>query len=199
VKEKYTMSGYYEVCGKMGANNLVSGLRGPNDLIFADGQHIRFGYPSYRLGGTVMGDRTIEAHGCMVFEDLTNKRKCVIIMNTYKKTGWIRSSSTGSKDAISGLIYDAKNITGDKESIKRNYGKDMEHIHDLKHLKDVKKEICSIEGSWLFNLFIDGKKYWDVAELSPQRQLPLLETDEDVLLPSDWRYREDLIWLKYGY
>ena len=34
---QYTMSGYYEVCGKMGANNLVSGLRGPNDLIFKDG------------------------------------------------------------------------------------------------------------------------------------------------------------------
>jgi len=28
------------------------------------------------------------------------------------------------------------------------------------------------------------------------RQQPLLTKE---ILPSDWRYREDLIWLKYGY
>jgi len=156
----------------MGANNLISGLRGPVNIVFEDGQHIRFGYPSYKLGGTVMGDRTIEGYGCCIFEDLTNKRKAVILTNSFKKTGWIRSSSTGSKDEISGIIYDAKHITGDKESIKRNYGKDMDHVHDLKHLKDVKKEICAIEGSWLYNLYIDGKKYWDVDELVPTRQKP---------------------------
>mmetsp|Transcript_15717 Transcript_15717/g.24137 ORF Transcript_15717/g.24137 Transcript_15717/m.24137 type:complete len:311 (+) Transcript_15717:247-1179(+) len=105
VQDKFTLSGYYEVCGKMGTNSLTSGLRGPNNLIFADGHHIRFGYPSYKLGGMVMGDRTIEAHGCCIFEDLTYNRKCVIIMNTFKKTGWIRSSSSGSKDAIIGSIY----------------------------------------------------------------------------------------------
>ena len=26
--------------------------------------------------------------------------------------------------------------------------------------------------------------------------MPLVD---DLVLPSDWRYREDLIWLKYGY
>ena len=25
----YTLSGYFEICGKMGTNNFVSGLRGP--------------------------------------------------------------------------------------------------------------------------------------------------------------------------
>jgi len=47
----------------MGTNFFISGLRGPNNIIFKDGHHIRFGFPSYRLGGTVMGDRTIEAEG----------------------------------------------------------------------------------------------------------------------------------------
>lgn len=31
------MSGYYEITGKMGANNFISGLRGPNNIIFSDG------------------------------------------------------------------------------------------------------------------------------------------------------------------
>mmetsp|Transcript_15717 Transcript_15717/g.24138 ORF Transcript_15717/g.24138 Transcript_15717/m.24138 type:complete len:110 (+) Transcript_15717:1237-1566(+) len=74
----------------------------------------------------------------------------------------------------------------------------MDHIHELKELKDVKKQICTVEGSWLKNLYIDGKKYWDVDELVPKRQQYLLEKD-GMVMPSDWRYREDLIWLKYGY
>lgn len=82
----------------MGTNNLVSGLRGPNNIIFKDGQHIRFGFPSYRLGGTISGERSIEAIGSCTFEDLTNNRKAVILMNTLKKSGWIMSTTTGSKD-----------------------------------------------------------------------------------------------------
>lgn len=94
----YRMSGYYEVTGKMGGNHFVSGLRGPNDVIFKDGHHIRFGFPSYKLGGTVYGDRAVECIGSCTFEDLTNNRKAVILMSTYKNTGWIKSNHTGSKD-----------------------------------------------------------------------------------------------------
>jgi hypothetical protein len=101
------MSGYYEITGKMSTNSFTSGLRGPNDIIFKDGHHIRFGFPSYRLGGTVYGERSIEAIGSCTFEDLTNNRKAVVLMNTFKKTGWIRSTTTGSKDQVVGLIYDA--------------------------------------------------------------------------------------------
>ena len=163
------MYGYYEVCGKMGANNLVSGLRGPNNIIFKDGQHIRFGYPSYRLGGTVMGERSIEPIGSCYFEDLTNSRKAIMNMNTFKKTGWIRSTYSGSKDECEGIIYEATKITGSKESIKKLYSKDIEHTSDFKHLKDLKKEICRMEGSFLKNLVIDGKTYWEIDAQLPKR------------------------------
>lgn len=33
----YNLSGYVEWAGKMGVNNIVSGLRGPNDIKFPDG------------------------------------------------------------------------------------------------------------------------------------------------------------------
>ena len=89
VQGKYKMYGYYEIVGKLAATNLVSGLRGPNTIEFHDGTKIRFGFPSYKLGGTVYGDRTVEAIGSQVFEDLTHNRKCVIALNTYKKSGWI--------------------------------------------------------------------------------------------------------------
>jgi len=194
------MYGYYEITGKMGPNNLVSGLRGPNNIVFKDGQHIRFGFPSYKLGGTVMGERSIEIIGSSTFEDLTNNRKAVVINNTYKKTGWIRSGSTGSKDKMIGQIFDcSKPLTGDAESIKKNYGKDMESVDDFKKLKHVKQKICDIDGSWLNSLQIDGKTYWDIEFDVPTRQLPHYNSKQEMVLPSDWRYREDLIWLKYNY
>jgi hypothetical protein len=199
VDGEYKMYGYYEFTAKMGANNFISGLRGPNNIVFKDGQHIRFGFPSYRLGGTVMGERTVEAIGSCVVEDLTNNVKAVVLMSTFKKTGWIRNTHSGHKDQIEGIIYHPKkHLSGNKESIKKNYGKDYDMIYDLKSLKDVKKEIGKVEGSWLNGLMVDGKMYWNIENDEPKRQLPMLESEDKIVLSSDWRYREDLIWLKYN-
>lgn len=100
VDGNYRMSGYYEVVGKMGANSLTSGLRGPTDIVFKDGQHIRYGVPFYRLGGTIYGDRTIEVVGSNTFEDLTNHRKAVVIYSTFKKTGFFYKTVSGNKDEL---------------------------------------------------------------------------------------------------
>jgi len=54
----------------------------------------------------------------------------------------------------------------------------------------------------LYELKIDEKTYWEVEKDKPSgRQIPIVSDDSDTMeiLPSDWRYREDLIWLKYGY
>jgi hypothetical protein len=57
------------------------------------------------------------------------------------------------------------------------------------------RKICDIEGSWLRSLKIDGRKYWDIDQDIPERFKPCL----DNVAPSDWRYREDLLWLKYDH
>lgn len=179
----------------MGVNNIVSGLRGPNDVRFPDGQHIRFALPSYKLGGTVTGERTIESVGSISFEDLTNNRKCVLIMTTYKKTGWISNQTSGKKCDLEGIIYDCKyKIQDNHEHIRTTFGKDIKFYEDLDKLKDIQKKICKVSGNWLTHLDIDKKRYWDVDQISPKRPLPSIESD---VLPSDWRNREDLIWLKY--
>ena len=69
--------------------------------------------PLWKLGGTVMGERTIEIGGSMIFEDLTNNIKCVCILSTYKKTGYFSNAATGNKDEIVGIIYKSKKLTGD--------------------------------------------------------------------------------------
>ena len=60
-------------------------MRGPNEIVFKDGQRIRFGCPSFRWGGTIFGDRTIETIGSCTYEDITNKRRAVLLVNTFKK------------------------------------------------------------------------------------------------------------------
>lgn len=118
VDGNYKMFGYLEVTGKMGTNTLTSGLRGPCNIVFKDGQHIRFGFPFYKLGGTLYGERSIEVLGSSTYEDLTNNRKAVVIFNTHKKAGWFSGKESGNKTGFEGLIYDSYSLSGDDESIK---------------------------------------------------------------------------------
>jgi hypothetical protein len=148
----------------MGANSLKSGLRGPNNLVFADGHHIRFRTPDFLLGGTVMGDRTIEAAGNVFFEDLTNNIKAVVILSTYKKSGFFKKSESGSKDEFTGIIYHCKPIDDPEESAKKLYGKHAIEITDLNKIKDMVKPIGDINGSFLRSMIICGKKYWDIDQ-----------------------------------
>jgi len=55
------------------------------------------------------------------------------------------------------------------------------------------KDVGHVTGSWLSHLDIDGTRYWDIERDKPLRHIP-----ERTPLPSDWRYREDLIWLHKG-
>ena len=144
-------------------------MRGPNNLIFKDGHHIRFCYPTFKMGGTVMGDRLIESIGSTTFEDLTNNRKAVVLMSSFKSAGWISGSSSGVRCELDGIIYNSQKLSGDAESIKKNYGNSLEFVKKLKDLKDVKKKICTISGNWLKNCVIDKKVYWDINEFKPER------------------------------
>ena len=102
----------------MGANNLKSALRGPNNVVFADGQHIRFRVADWKLGGTVYGERAVEADGSTFFEDLTNHRKACIIFSTYKKSGFFKKKESGCKDEYNGLIYNCTPILNHDASAK---------------------------------------------------------------------------------
>lgn len=52
-----------------------------------------------------MGDRTIETCGSIVFEDLQNQLRAVVVLGTFKSTGFFSKSTSGSKTDFSGMIY----------------------------------------------------------------------------------------------
>ncbi len=109
-----------------------------------------------------MGERTVECNGNMVFEDLTNNVKAVILVNTYKKEGLIWTNETGRKDEFKGIIYETQKIDPEL-SYKLHYHKTSKAIADLAQVDhEIIKTVGNIEGSWLRNVKIDDKVYWDI-------------------------------------
>ena len=52
------------------------------------------------------------------------------------------------------------------------------------------KILSNIDGSWLYNLTFDNEEYWNINKYEPGWIRPIRNA-----LPSDGRFREDLIWL----
>lgn len=71
---------------------------------------------------------------------------------------------------------------------------------ELDKLKgEIKSKICNIEGNWLSNVAVGSKQIWNIDTHKVTRPIAQTISNSGVdVLPSDWRYREDLIWLKYG-
>ena len=66
-------------------------------------------------------------------------------------------------------------------------------VESLRDLRDVVRELGEISGNWLSDMQIDGEEYWSLEDQQPTRHVPASSA-----LPSDARYREDLIWLMRG-
>lgn len=115
------------------------------------------------------GDRTLNIEGTMIFEDAQNGLKAAIFFKHNKF------------DRFIGKIY---NYAPQKQLQTKEPTK-------MSDIKDIQKEICEISGSWLQNISIGNKDYWQIDTIYPLQPIPAPNT-----LPSDQRYREDLIWLK---
>lgn len=117
------------------------------------------------------GERTLGIDGNMIFEDKGNGLKAVIIFQHTRHDKYI------------GKIYEYK----PELNLQKKEPSKMSEI------KDIQKEICEVNGSWLENLVIDNKEYWNMKTMEPMKPIPIPNP-----LQSDPRYREDLLWLKRG-
>lgn len=185
----YRMYGHYEIAGRLGKNSFYSHLTGPTTVEFADGQKIRFSGQGFRLGGTIMGERTIEPAGAIQYEDTQNCLKSIIKFGTFKKSGYWNKTVTGGKDCYEGVIYRTK---GKYEPTK--FDKNTKINDKLDKLPDMDKKITDISGSYLEFCQIGKEVIWNKDSYQPSRQQNLMTKE---VLSSDWRFREDLIWLKY--
>jgi hypothetical protein len=179
---------YYGYCDisiegalKLLYNNYVTMVqRGKNNVYLKNTkQTISYQLPKVIIGGIVLGTRYILLDGHMKFEDKENNIKAVIYFN--KNHANLKSRRIHD---IYGQIF------------QHEFPKKKETFYEEKTPKNVfpsdKKLIYSeITGSWLENIIFDNNIYWSIQDSSPPEISPIKN-----VIPSDCRFREDLIWLK---
>jgi hypothetical protein len=176
----YQLSGRYNYKVKFSANSLVATQAGPNNIRFKDGHEVMFKLPGGKISGLLVGSRLTFYTGPMRFYDKRNNIKAVVIFDHGYKGGILGSRAKGCKrDEFKGILYKWKADTPKKK------------IKFLKELNDIQEPICEISGSWLSNLKIGDEEFWNINTFTPSR---MWYTNSPI--PSDWRFREDLLWLR---
>jgi hypothetical protein len=176
-KNAYKIYGSITYNPKFSGNSLTLTPSGKRVLEFKDKQKIDIvQFPAFKLGGLMMGERSFVMKTSIKLEDKKNLLRLVIIFHGESKL------KKEKKDRFEGIIYKYNPAIPFPDK-----------ILSLADLKDVEKEIASIEGSWLEYMNIGGVQYWKLDNTKPCRMLYANNP-----IPSDARFREDLIYLKRG-
>ena len=126
------------------------------------------------MTGIMAGSRQLSFINYLELKDPKNKLKAVIFFDSADTT-----KMNKNKDDVEGKIYRYKETTEAKE------------ITSLQDLYDIESEIAHLDGSWNSKVNINGVLYWSMQD---SKLLPLIYATNP--LPSDVRYREDIIWVR---
>lgn len=173
----YKFYGANEFVGNIkSAGNILNILfKGPNTVEFPNGEKVIFTNQISKVKGLMYGDKLIFMEGNLEVVDEENGLKAFIFMEPKK---W-EVYETDDQNAFEGIIYEYDPSLAQKSPPDK-----------VSSIKDCTDKICDVYGSWLENLVIDDTEYWNIDTCKPYRiQFP------KVALPSDARFREDLIWL----
>eukprot|EP00761_Pharyngomonas_kirbyi_P011959 gb/GECH01011985.1/.p1 GENE.gb/GECH01011985.1/~~gb/GECH01011985.1/.p1 ORF type:complete len:378 (+),score=72.54 gb/GECH01011985.1/:1-1134(+) len=166
---KFKLQGHAEWAASVRGNALRGQQLGPNVVTFNDGTVIEWKLPPLWLSGILWGDRTMDYTEQMTFTDKKNNLECTVIFNPDKK------------GFLSGLFT---RQTSPTDTVRGQVKKNGEVIG-------------TVEGSWLSKLdFVTKQKrrnLWNRSEYRRGNLQPVANP-----LPSDCRFREDLIQLSKG-
>ena len=184
-KEKnnnFIIYGYLITDASVYINTLYSTRLGKCFIKFKDGTLYQIRLPPIFLKGLSMGDRIFNYYNKCLVQDLTNKLCAYIEMNP-DEPGFFSSFFKSKKtfpDYFRGKIVDLKDVT-----IEENNG-------DHKLVKDA-KSYGNIEGEWTSFISFDNVEYWNNDTTKG-----FTVYSHEFVLPSDGRFREDLICLIKG-
>ena len=195
-KKKYEISGFWDLAVKTQSfgSEMVISQKGPIYIKFPEiNECIVCHIPCAKaVNATSESGRALLYFGNQVYCDVKNKLKAVIQYNFNKKKFHEVKGCTMKYDFPKDYKY---NFEKEWE-----YGLNLKIENDgqLKQKKTTKEKINEpnyeflekIKGSWLQNLIIGDKVVWDINEMVPEHIRPVKHC-----IPSDGRYREDLIWL----
>lgn len=165
----YHFYGHGQTAASARGNSLKGYQTGLNCIEFADGTKISFTLPVLHIGGVMWGERVLYYEDVVSFKDEKNKLQCDVAFNA-EAIGFVKGLFTKQKQPVDFFR-----------------GEIVRHSSEKGKKKDV---VALVEGSWLDHLDMDGKRMWSVETTLPHVIFP-----SDDPLPSDCRFREDLVAL----
>ena len=188
VHSNFKIYGYFDLSleTKSFGNKIICFTKGINTVdFFKINEKINFSIPSSKiLNAIAKENRSAHYVGVMIFYDIKNNLRAFV---------QFAKDSKHISD-ITGCIF-KYNFPND---YKFNFDKEYEAFGKI-DLKNFKKNnifteddiLSKISGSWLKQLYFDDNvKYWDIDNDLPTYIRPAYNC-----LPSDSRFREDLVWL----
>jgi hypothetical protein len=183
----FKMYGYFDLSLETQSfgNKIICFTKGINTFdFFKINEKINFSIPSSKIINAIAkDDRSAHYVGVMIFYDLKNNLRAFVQF----------ANDTKYISDIEGVIF-RYNFP---EDYKFNFDDEYKMFSKIDLKKKKKNNIFSeedilstISGSWLGKLYFDNIQYWDIDEDIPTYIRPVLNC-----LPSDSRFREDLIWL----
>ena len=142
---------------------------------FSDGHKVEIWAPQAEVSGLLYGERAYNITGKMTVFDRANGLQCEIRFQPQKKSGLKGLVSGWGATLLGGEQQKADYFEGE---ISREKG----------------TEVCKLQGHWTEDCWIDGQLYWHIDDFRGFKIKPT-----EPLLPSDCRFREDLIALKDGH
>ncbi len=178
----FIMSGYYDLSVEMGSmgSKITALTKGYSKIDFINiNESITYILPQVKILNAISeDDRSAYYISVMIFYDFKNHLKGVIQFGKDNKC----------IHKIKGIIFEYK-----YKNNKIEYEKDREKMNklDFNNLDKSKYKVkAKLEGSWLKEVIFDNEKLWDI-----DIDIPFWIKPVQNCLPSDCRFREDLIWL----
>ena len=184
-KKVYEISGYWNLSVKslkLGTQIAVC-QRGPLYIKFPQINECIIGhYPEIRMINLIYDDRANYYCGNMVFLDIKNNFKAVIKFYQNEKIF----------HEIVGSVLKYKYPNNFKYDFEKEweFGQKFQRGKKIKEINDHYEQIDEINGNWVSKLIIGNEVRWDITAQKPEFIRPVKKC-----IPSDGRFREDLIWL----
>ena len=188
LNKMFKMYGYFDLSLETHnfGNRITCYTKGINTIdFFKINEKICLSIPSSQIVNAIAkDDRSAHYLGVMIFYDIKNNLRAFVQF----------AKDTKHISEIKGYIFNYQFPQNYKFNFDKEYDMfnkiDVNNLQKNNNIFTQNDIISTISGSWLHQLYFDGIKYWDIDEDIPTYIKPVYNC-----LPSDSRFREDLIWL----
>jgi hypothetical protein len=194
VNPLFKIYGKWTFDAKFGTNKFETINHGFMTVEFHDGMKIKCNLPIGQINGTLVGDRTFKfIHSFFAFEEISQTKGVITFSDGKSKNGFFSNmfAKGGRIDVVQGQVYIYDRALHEKQLAQSWHSM----LKQASKMSDSLKTISTISGSWLNELRFDDKVYWNLARDTKNSHEQKFVANP---LPSDLRFREDLIWLFYG-